>query len=177
MKESLDLPEGSELTVAGQQLVAKGPLGEVTRMFPSSKLKVAKEGNSITVESKIENAKMKSLVKTFKKHIQNMVNGVQEPFVYKLKAASVHFPMNLAYSGNIFKITNFLGSKKPIEVKMPAGIEVNIQGTEITIISPNIELAGMAATKLEQATRLSNKDRRVFQDGIFMTEKAGNPIR
>ena len=106
-----------------------------------------------------------------------MIKGAQEPFVYKLKAASVHFPMNLAHSGNTFKITNFLGSKKPIEIKIPQGANLEINGNEITVSSTNIETAGMVATRLEQSTRLSNKDRRIFQDGIFITSKAGKEIR
>lgn len=177
MEVTVKIPEGVEFTVEGQTLKTVGPEGTVTRVFPSSRLKVVKKDGSITVQNKIENSKTRAIVKTFRKHIENMLNGAKEPFVYKLKAASVHFPMNLALTGNVFKITNFLGSKKPIEVKIPPEAKVEVKGLDITVTSPNIEIAGMVATRLEQATRLSNKDRRVFQDGIFITHKAGKPVR
>ncbi len=177
MKEIVEIPEGTEFTVSGQQILAKGPSGEVSRLFPSSRLSISKKDSIIEIENKIKTAASRILVGTFKAHIKNMLKGVQEPFVYKLKAASVHFPMNLSQSENTLKIVNFLGSKKPIEVKIPSGAEVSVEGSDITISSPNIEIAGMTATRMEQATRLTNKDRRVFQDGIFITEKAGKPIK
>ena len=38
------------------------------------------------------------------------------------------------------------------------------------------EKAGMMASRIEQAARVTNRDRRVFQDGVYITEKAGEAI-
>ena len=51
-----------------------------------------------------------------------------------------------------------------------------VQGELITVESPDIEIAGMVATKIEQSTRVRKRDRRTFLDGIFMIEKCGQPI-
>jgi len=34
----------------------------------------------------------------------------------------------------------------------------------------------MIAARIEQASKVRGKDRRVFQDGIYIVEKAGEPI-
>ena len=84
--------------------------------------------------------------------------------------------MSVKHSGNEIQVQNFLGSKKPKKVKVPQGADIKIEGPDITITSADIELAGIVATRLEQSTRLRKKDRRVFQDGIFLVSKAGKPI-
>ena len=53
---------------------------------------------------------------------------------------------------------------------------VKVEGSEIIIESTNKELAGQAAADIEQLTRITNKDRRIFQDGIYITEKDGKKI-
>jgi len=53
---------------------------------------------------------------------------------------------------------------------------VEIKGNQITISSNNVERAGQTAANIEKATKISKKDRRVFQDGCFITEKPKGAI-
>ncbi len=72
---------------------------------------------------------------------------------------------------NILLIKNFLGEKKPRVAKILPGVEVNIEKNIITISSPNKELAGQTSANFEKATHVRNRDRRKFQDGIFIIKK------
>ena len=54
------------------------------------------------------------------------------------------------------------------------GATVTVQGDKITVESPNKEDAGQTASEIELLTRISKKDPRVFQDGIYIIEKPEN---
>ena len=51
------------------------------------------------------------------------------------------------------------------------GVKVNIQGDIIIVEGLEIEKVSQTAARIEQATRLTKVDRRVFQDGCFIIEK------
>ena len=105
-----------------------------------------------------------------------MVKGVQEKFEYKLKVCFSHFPISVDVKGNGATIKNFLGEKIPRKLQIPLGVDVQVNKEIIIINSSNKELVGQAAANFERATRIRKKDRRIFQDGIFITNKAGKEI-
>ncbi|MFH0936330.1 MAG: 50S ribosomal protein L6 [Candidatus Woesearchaeota archaeon] len=85
--------------------------------------------------------------------------------------------MNVSIKENNIIINNFLGEKIPRKAKILPNVKVDIQGDIIVLESNNKESAGQTAANIEQATRITNRDRRIFQDGIFITEKAGKSIK
>jgi len=165
------VPQGVEVKIEKDILRVKGPKGEVARPFPHKSVEVKAESNKVIISPKDKSSQTKTLVGTFNSHIKNMIAGVQNPYVYKLKVAFTHFPITVSSSASEFSVQNFLGEKKPRKVRLPQGVKVSVQGDRITVESADIELAGKVATLLEHSTKVSNKDRRIFQDGIYLVEK------
>ncbi len=174
----------------GSVLHITGPKGEVTRSFRHPKITVRiqeKEENvGGNVEGKAERKVLlhasaatrreKTIIGSFAAHIRNMVRGVQEPFEYRLKICSGHFPMNVSVSNGEFVLKNFFGESTPRRVKLVHGATVNVVDKEVIVSSPDKEAAGNMAGRIEQLCSVGKRDRRIFMDGIWITDKGGKKI-
>ena len=174
--DKLIIPEGAKVTIEGALIKVEGPEGKMERRMSHPMIKITQKDNKIEFNLKNGTKREKMMLKTFKAHLKNMVNGVSEKYTYKLSICSGHFPMTVSKEGNGLIIKNFLGEKVPRTAKIIEGVDVEINGQEIIVSCSDKEKAGQTAANIERSTRLTNKDRRRFQDGIFMTEKAGVQI-
>ena len=104
-------------------------------------------------------------------HLNNMIRGVQEKFNYKMKICYNHFPITVEIKDKEAIIKNFLGEKIARRAKILDGVEVKINKDFVEINSTNREAAGQTAGNFEKATWIRMRDRRIFQDGIFITNK------
>ena len=104
-----------------------------------------------------------------------MIKGLNEKFRYRLQISSVHFPVSVIINKekNELLIKNFLGEKKDRKVKIFPGIEIRIDKDIIEVESSDIEKAGQFAANIEKKTKIRKKDRRVFQDGVYIISKPG----
>ena len=82
--------------------------------------------------------------------------------------------MTLKIEGNKLAVNNFLGEKIPRYAYILPNVEVQIKGSLITILSTDKEAAGQTAANFEKATKVTNRDRRIFQDGIYIHDKPGD---
>ena len=171
--KTVELPSGVTASYTNRVFAAKGPNGEVSKhiFFPSINLKIADGVVEVSAED-VGKAK-KKLLGTTVAHIKNVVLGASQNFVYKLKICSGHFPMTATLSGSTLSVKNYLGEKVPRVLQLKQGASVKLDGEIITVESSNKEIAGQVAADIEQLMRITNRDRRIFQDGIFIIEKNG----
>ena len=176
IKKEIELIEGVEASLDGAVLKISGPKGEVVRNLIHPKIQLSIDGNKVVLEVKKGTKREKTMIGSFESHVKNMVSGVQEPHFYKLKICSGHFPMNVSMSGQELTIKNFLGESVPRKVTLPQGVQVKVNGTDIEVTSPDKELAGQAAAKIESLCRITGRDKRIFQDGCYLVHKAGRDL-
>jgi large subunit ribosomal protein L6 len=172
----IEIPEGIEVTFEDGFFKSKGPEGEIERKFNLGKLKTEISKNKIKIGNNKSTKNDKKRMNTIAAHIKNMIKGVQEKFEYKLKICFGHFPLNVKQEGNKVIIKNFLGEKINREVNIPKGAEVDIGKEIITIKSVNKEIAGQTAANFEAATKIGGRDKRIFQDGVYIINKSGKKI-
>ncbi len=174
--QEIEIPKGVEAEILGDLLKVKGPEGENERKFNTRNLEFEKKDNKIVIGSKKATKKEKKLINTIFSHIKNMITGVQNKFEYHLKICFSHFPITVEIKDKGILIKNFLGEKIPRKTKIPEGVEVEIIKDIIKVRSIDKELAGQMAANFETATKIRKKDKRIFQDGIFITNKAGKEM-
>ncbi|MFA4646111.1 50S ribosomal protein L6 [Pyrococcus kukulkanii] len=176
VREEIEIPEGVEVTVQDNVVKVKGPKGELERRFFWPGVQIFTEDGKVVIYKDFPRRKDIAIVRTFKAHINNMIKGVTEGFTYKLKVVYSHFPITVKVQGDEVIIENFLGEKAPRKAKILPGVTVKVKGQEIIVEGIDKEAVGQTAANIEQATRITKWDRRVFQDGIYIVEKAGKPI-
>ncbi len=174
--QKIEIPEEVNADIQENRLIVKGEKGENQREFNVRGLDFQKKDNFLIIGNKKATKKEKKRINTITSHIKNMLKGVEKGFEYQLKICSSHFPITVDIQEKEAIIKNFLGEKISRKVKIPSNVEVNINGDLITINSNNKESAGQAAANFERATKIKNRDRRVFQDGIFIINKAGREM-
>ncbi|MBI1970989.1 50S ribosomal protein L6 [Candidatus Woesearchaeota archaeon] len=172
----IPLPEGATASVSANNVTLKGKKGEVTRSFQDPVLTISVEEKTILITAKDATKREKTRAGTIEAHLRNMIKGAQEGHVYKLKVCSGHFPMNIAVSGNQFIIKNFLGEKFPRTFTIREGVKVAVNGVDVLVEGTNKESTSQCAADIEKLTIVKNRDRRIFQDGIYIIEKDGKPI-
>jgi len=174
LQEELVIPEGISVIIEENEIILKKDSNEVRRKL-NNRIEVKVNGNKISLSSKKETKREKKIFYTIKAHLKNALEGLTKQFKYKLQAVSVHFPMTLEVdkSNNLLIIKNFLGEKKPRTIKIISGVEIKVNKDMIELESADIEKAGQVAANIEKGSKIRSRDRRVFQDGIFITEKPG----
>jgi large subunit ribosomal protein L6 len=170
-QEKVNIPHNCEFKQDKTIITMKGPKGEIIRKLPDKQIQIVKEGDTLLVTYEKSTQREKKNLFTTKAHLNNMIKGVQEGFTYKLKICSGHFPMSVAVKNNVFEIKNFIGEKVPRTLKIKQGADVKVEGDIVTVYAVDKELAGLTAGAIEKLTRRPGFDKRIFQDGIYITEK------
>lgn len=174
--QEIEIPKNVEITIDGNRIIAKNNEGEISRNFNIGKIKLEKRDSKIIIGHKAATKNEKKIINTITAHINNMIKGINKKFEYKLKVCFSHFPITVEVKGKEALIKNFLGEKVARKVNIPNNVEVKVDRDTIKISSIDKELAGQAAANFETATKIAKRDRRIFQDGIYIVNKDGKEI-
>lgn len=175
-EKEIEIPEDVQVEIEGTKVKVSGAKGAAERSFKGLfGIKLEKtNGKKIKVSSESDIRKKRAVIGSIVAHIKNMMHGVTEGYTAKLKVIYSHFPVTVkveAESGKIL-IQNFLGEKIPRIAKIYGdGTKVEVKGADIVVSGTDIEAVGQTAANMEQATKIREHDRKVFQDGIYITKK------
>lgn len=174
LHEEIEIPEGINAVVENNEIIMKKNSNELRKKL-NVLIDVKIEGSKVILEAKKASKREKKIFGSIRAHLNNMIKGLSEKFKYKLQAVFVHFPMNLSVDKekNELVVKNFLGEKTDRRIKLIPNVDVKVNRDIIEIESEDIEKAGQCAANIEKGARVKNKDRRVYQDGIYIIEKPG----
>lgn len=176
INENVNIPEGVAVLIDGKIIKVKGEKGELNLGFFNPKISVRKENDKVFFKSEKATRREKRIIGTFKAHVKNMMKGVRDGFEYKLKICSSHFPMNVNVDGKSVIIKNFLGEKIPRKAEILDGVDAKIEGDQIILTGISREKVGQTAANIERSCKISKRDKRRFEDGLYITSKGEGPI-
>lgn len=181
IRSEVKIPLGPGVTakVENKSIVTiKGPKGEVTKKLLNPRLPIEVKDGEVVIKfaDKTFIKADKMFMNTYVSHIKNMIIGVNEGFIYKIKVCSGHFPITVTVEKGFVVIKNFLGEKVPRKARIMDKVNVVVEGEIITISGVALEDVSQTAGRIEQATRITKRDRRIFQDGCYIIEKAGKAV-
>lgn len=176
LTETVALPAGVTCHAKETTITCSKGGTSLSRTFVLKGVHFATHEGSIVVTCPRANKKTRAILLSTLAHLKNMFAGLEHPYVYELEICNVHFPMTVKVEGTKFIVTNFLGEKEKRVAAILPHVHVEVKGQKVTVSSADLEAAGQTAANIEKATHVSKRDRRVFQDGIFMTSKCGRPI-
>ncbi len=166
------LPEGFNASVDGKKVLVSGNGKQAERVFKAEGISFEAKDSEVVVRGSPSSKRMNALTGTLASHVKNMASGLEKEFSYKMTIVYSHFPMNVSVKGNVFEINNFVGEKKTRTAKILPNVAVKVKGKEVMITSTDKNAAGQTTANIENATKVKGKDTRIYQDGIFIVEKA-----
>ncbi len=167
----IELPEAVSAETDHLDLTVEGPNGHVTRRLWYPDVSVTVEDDRVVIEGPTDaDRQTEATMGTFESHVRNAVYGVTDGWEYRMEVFYAHFPMDVSVEGDEVVVSNFLGERAPRRTEIRGDTEVEVDGEELVLTGPSKEDVGQTAANIEQLTRVSGKDTRVFQDGVYITE-------
>merc|ERR1712194_772835 len=135
---------------------------------------LAASGHEVRARMYFAKSKQMGMLRSVCSHIQNLFDGVQKKFEYRMRLVYAHFPVNatITNGGTVVELRNFLGEKIVRTVKMLPGVKIEKGAQtkdEVVITGPDNELTSQSAALIRQACLVKNKDIRKFLDGVYVS--------
>lgn len=169
-KETVKIPDQVDVEYKKGTLTVEKDGDKVEKKLNHAQLKVQVKNDKVVFKTNSNNKGVESIVGTYKTHLQNMLDGLQNPHIYKMKGVYAHFPMDIKQKGNEIHVENFMGERNPRKTTIRDNVDVQIDGDELTLKSPDKEAVSQTAAQIEQNCKKGNRDPRTFQDGVYITE-------
>lgn len=171
IQKIIKVPDNCSVRIMDKEIFIKNGQEEIAIKFKIAGFKPKMQNGSLILEKKFGNKNDKKLINSLANHILNAINGFEKKYEYQLQICSAHFPMNVKIEKNKLIIKNFFGERKDRILEITPNTLIKINNDIISVISANKELAGQQSAQIENITKITSRDRRVFQDGIWIIKK------
>ncbi|TSC54810.1 MAG: large subunit ribosomal protein L6 [Parcubacteria group bacterium LiPW_30] len=142
-KQIIAIPEKTTITMEGNIVTVKGPLGEISRVFRDSEITI-NIADTVTLVPKRNDVFSRALWGTYASHIKNMLAGVNKAYEKKLILEGVGFKSEVV--GTSLNLA--LGFSHPVKMAIPEGLTVKAEKNVITISGIDKEKVGQFASQV-----------------------------
>jgi large subunit ribosomal protein L6 len=143
-KNPVKLPSGVTVNVSGQEVTAKGKLGQLS-MIVSKDVEALLDGDSVLVKPRDESKRSRMLWGMTRNMIRNMVTGVATGYTVNLEINGVGY--RAAVQGKVLNMQ--LGYSHDINYPIPEGITIKCEKpTAISISGADRQKVGQVAAEI-----------------------------
>ena len=140
----ITVPQGVEITQAGNHLTVKGPLGTLERTL-HPEMRVERSDGTLSIVRPSDEPRHRALHGLTRTLVSNMVTGVTTGFTKNLEISGVGYRAQLQGE----KLVLALGYSHPVEVNPPSGIRFIVETpTRLSVAGADKELVGQVAADI-----------------------------
>ncbi|MBM31649.1 MAG: 50S ribosomal protein L6 [Chloroflexi bacterium] len=164
------IPSGVQVDIQGNNIKAKGPLGELSLEFKDI-INVTVESDNIICKRKNDQPESRSMHGLYRSLISNIIEGVTSGFEIKLEVVGTGYRIEKKGDNLVFN----LGYSHPINVEPLGTNKLDVEGQNLAIVKGiDRQLVGQQASdikKLRKPNPYTGKG--VKYQGETITRKAG----
>jgi len=143
-KKGIEIPAGATVTVSGDVVTVKGPLGELSRAFKKN-IVISVEGNKVELKPVKDTLENKALWGTYASHITNMIEGVTKGYTKRLLVEGIGYKADVTPSDITLKV----GFSHTVKVVIPKGLKVESDKGVLVITGIDKELVSSFASGIK----------------------------
>jgi large subunit ribosomal protein L6 len=145
-RKPVAVPTNVKVTIDGQDVLVKGPKGELKRTV-HPEMRVTQENGELRVERPSDTGRHRALHGLTRSLLSNMVQGVVEGFSKQLEIQGVGYKAE-SISGGIRLV---VGYSHPVEYQAPEGVQIIVEKpTSVKVEGIDKELVGHVAAELRR---------------------------
>lgn len=167
----VEVPENVTVKFENNVLEVNGPQGKAKKDFEKIPVNISIDSKKIVVKPYGKRKKDRAITNTCRSIIRNMFRGVVDGYTYKMKIIFAHFPISIKVKEKKISIENFFGERAPRVIDIIGDCKVSVEDEDLIIKGPNLEDVSQTAANVELGTRIKDKDKRVFLDGLYVYSK------
>jgi len=165
------------VTIKSMVVKVKGPRGELEINMRKFKrlCDITVKNGKVKVDIWHATRKEIACLRSLSSKVENMIIGVTQGFLYKMRFVYNHFPINSAVEGgNKLVIKNFLGERRPREIQAQKGVTMEKSKDvkdQLEITGNDVDCVSLTAAQINDSCKARNKDIRKFLDGVYISER------
>ena len=145
-KKPIIIPSSVEIVIKNQNVIVKGPKGEISQEIPPEIL-VKKDNDKVIVSPKKMVKQTPALWGLIRMLLQNHIKGVSEGFEKKLEIRGIGYHASVEGEKNLRLEAGF---SHPVVLKIPDGLDVLVEKNIIKVSGINKQRVGEFAAKIRE---------------------------
>jgi len=148
-KHPIEIPSGVNVTISGQQLTAKGGMGQMEAKL-MGEVQVTQEGSQVWIRPRDDTKRAHAMWGTARAVVANLITGVNTGFTRKLEITGVGYRAQMQGGDLVLQ----LGYSHEIRYKAPEGVKIECPDlTHINVHGANRQRVGQVAAEIRAYRR------------------------